>query len=285
MPGGGKSASLVMGAASVLAGALGGVLALAPAAGAATGAAGPAAIAGSAPAVAPFLPGPPLPDGATGTQSNNHVTSSNWSGYAVQSTAAFTAVAGSWTQPTVTCGSQTTYAAFWVGIDGYTSRTVEQLGTDDDCHGGRPSYYAWYEMYPAYPVNLATATHPVKPGDKLTARVVRHGTTYRLAIVDHTEGWSFATSITRSGDANSSAEWIAEAPCCTSGGAPLPLSHFGKVAFTAAKAATGGTMAPVSSFTADNGPHAITMTTSSGVVEATPSALNPTGTAFRITQP
>jgi hypothetical protein len=283
--GGGKSALVVIGTTSVLVGSLAGALALSSAAGAASKVNGPAAATRSAPAVAPFLPGPPLPDGATGTQSNNQVTSSNWSGYAAQSTAAFTAVAGSWTQPTVTCGSQATYAAFWVGIDGYTSRSVEQLGTDDDCHGGLPSYYAWYEMYPANPVNIATASHPVKPGDKLTARVVRHSTTYRLAIVDHTEGWSFAISITSAGHANSSAEWIAEAPCCTSGGAPLPLSHFGKVAFTAAQAATGGAMAPVSSFTTDKGPHAITMVTSGGVVEAAPSALNATGTGFRVTEP
>lgn len=52
-------------------------------------------------------------------------------------------------------------------------------------------------------------------------------------------------------DPDSSAEWIAEAPCCTAGGAPLPLSQFGKVAFTGAGAATGGAMEPVPTFTAD----------------------------------
>jgi len=107
-------------------------------------------------------------------------------------------------------------------------------------------------------------------------------------IVDHTEGWSFARSITSAGDLDSSAEWIAEAPCCTAGGAPLPLSHFAKVVFTGAKAAAGGAMTPVSSFTADNGPHAITMTKSggaTGVVEATPSALSPTGVRFAVTEP
>ena len=47
-----------------------------------------------------------------------------------------------------------TYAAFWVGLDGYTSKSVEQLGTDSDCTNvNSPSYYAWYEMYPAASVN------------------------------------------------------------------------------------------------------------------------------------
>ena len=41
------------------------------------------------------------------------------------------------------------YSSFWVGIDGYSSSSVEQLGTDSDCAGNTPDYYAWWEMYPA----------------------------------------------------------------------------------------------------------------------------------------
>ena len=39
-----------------------------------------------------------------------------------------------------------------------------------------------------------------------------------------------------SGAANSSAEVIAEAPCCTQGGGILPLANFGTVNFSNAKA-------------------------------------------------
>src|SRR5208282_1862477 len=33
----------------------------------------------------------------------------------------------------------------WVGIDGWSSDTVEQTGTDADCNGKTPFYYVWYE--------------------------------------------------------------------------------------------------------------------------------------------
>ena len=39
--------------------------------------------------------------------------------------------------------------------------TVEQTGTDSDCNGGSPVYYAWYEFYPAFPVDLGMT---IKPG-------------------------------------------------------------------------------------------------------------------------
>ena len=58
-------------------------------------------------------------------------------------------------------GSQ--YAAFWVGLDGYAGKTVEQIGTEADCTGPSPGYYAWYEVYPGAGVNF---TNPVSPGDK-----------------------------------------------------------------------------------------------------------------------
>jgi Peptidase A4 family len=68
--------------------------------------------------------------------------STNWSGYAVTG-ASFTHAAGSWIVPTVNCSkTPNTFAAFWVGIDGWTSSTVEQTGTDSDCSGSSPSYYA-----------------------------------------------------------------------------------------------------------------------------------------------
>ena len=68
-------------------------------------------------------------------------SSSNWSGYAVTGSR-FTSVSASWTEPTARC-SGTAYSSFWVGLDGDTSNTVEQTGTDADCSGSAPQYYAW----------------------------------------------------------------------------------------------------------------------------------------------
>ena len=89
--------------------------------------------------------------------SNVTASSTNWSGYAVTGASkSVTFVGGTWTVPAVqSCTSTNTYSSFWVGIDGFNSNSVEQLGTDSDCSSGSATYYAWREMYPnpAYYIN------------------------------------------------------------------------------------------------------------------------------------
>jgi hypothetical protein len=58
------------------------------------------------------------------------------------------------------------------------------------------------------------------------------GSTYTLKLADTTQGWSHTVTASLSGAANSSAEVIAEAPCCTASGGILPLAHFSPVAFS-----------------------------------------------------
>ena len=213
---------------------------------------------------------------------HNAVTSTNWSGYAVESPSQFNEVVGTWVVPAATCsGFQDTYSSFWVGLDGYSSPSVEQLGTDSDCGFLSPaSYYAWYEMYPAGSVDISTTQYPVKPGDTITASVVRAGTSYTLTMKS-SEGWTFSTTQTGS-DANSSAEWIAEAPdtCFLIFCSNASLTNFGSVTFSGSEAATGGSLEPVSSFTTNSGPHEITMATSTGATRAQPSALSSNGEGF-----
>jgi hypothetical protein len=217
---------------------------------------------------------------------NGTVTSTNWGGYAVQSASKFTNVEGSWVEPSVTCSSShAQYAAFWVGIDGYSSDSVEQLGTDSDCNGrNSPSYYAWYEMYPAGSVDLSTSKYPVKPGDSLSASVSVSGTNFTLAIRS-SEGWSFSIVKSGSGLAQSSAEWIAESPeICSFRCTLAQLSDFGTMSFTSSEAAvSGGADEPISSYTYDGGPQEIICETSSGQVRAQPSALGSGGTSFSMT--
>jgi hypothetical protein len=217
---------------------------------------------------------------------NGTVTSTNWGGYAVQSASKFTNVEGSWVEPSVTCSSSThQYAAFWVGIDGYSSDSVEQLGTDSDCDGrNKPSYYGWYEMYPAGSVDLSTSEYPVKAGDTLTASVSVSGTSFTLAI-SSSEGWKFSIVKSGSGLAQSSAEWIAESPeICSFRCTLAQLADFGTMNFTSAEAAvSGGADAPISSFTYDGGPQEIICETSSGAVRSQPSALGSSGTSFSMT--
>src|SRR5262245_16449591 len=64
---------------------------------------------------------------------DSNLTSTNWSGYAVTGApGSITRVKGSWTVPAVQgpCTAQFQASSFWVGIDGFMSNTVEQIGTD-----------------------------------------------------------------------------------------------------------------------------------------------------------
>ena len=187
-------------------------------------------------------------------------------------------------QPAATCNtSSAQYASFWVGIDGYSSNSVEQLGTDSDCAGrSRPAYYAWYEMYPANSVELSPTKYPVKPGDTLSADVSVTGTTFKLSIAS-SEGWTFTTIQNGAGLAQSSAEWIAESPEICSRCTLAELTDFGTVNFNNSEAAVVGSAdQPISSYTTDSGPHDIIATTTSGTVRAQPSALASSGTGFSI---
>jgi len=196
-----------------------------------------------------------------GAGRNTTVTSDNWSGYAATGST-YTSVSTTFTQPAVKCSSGDQYSSFWVGLDGYSSDSVEQTGTEADCDGRTAEYSAWYELYPAYPV---TYSNTVKPGDVITETVSFSGSeTYAMTIKDSTEGWTKTTTKNSRGDARSSAEVIAEAPY---DGGVLPLSDFGTVNFSGSTV-DGSTL---SSFN----PTGIDMTAdSNGAAEATVSALS-----------
>jgi hypothetical protein len=165
-----------------------------------------------------------------GKKKYQSTTSTNWSGYAVSGgTDAYNSVSSSWTEPAANCTDDgEDYAAFWVGLDGYSSDSVEQTGTDSDCDGGSPDYYGWYEMYPADPVYF---NNPVEPGDSLSASVVFSGTeTYTITLTDNTQGWTQTETENEAGLDNSSAEVITEAPSSEEG--PLPLADFGTVSYS-----------------------------------------------------
>jgi len=161
-------------------------------------------------------------------------TSPNWAGYAVTG-ASFSDVTGSWGQPTATCPvNQQQYAAFWVGIDGLTSSTVEQIGTDSDCNKGNkknpggPHYYAWWEMFPQPQHKLSTTSYPVSPNDNMTADVSGSGSSFTLTLTDNSQSPPWTFSITQTGTAAAtaaSAEWIAESPASK-------LANFGMVTFS-----------------------------------------------------
>jgi hypothetical protein len=204
------------------------------------------------------------------------VTSGNWSGYA-DTGSGFSSVSATWTEPTPSCsGRSTALAAFWVGIDGYSSSSVEQDGTLIECYEGSTYQFSWWEIYPVNSVQVVGES--VAAGDAITATVTRSGTSYKLSVTDSTHtANSFSTTQTYSGAADSSAEWIAEAPTGSSGVEPLAkFSTWTDANSTTAEGSTSGT---ISSFPDDE----ITMESSSGAVEAAPSALNSSGNSFSVT--
>jgi hypothetical protein len=159
------------------------------------------------------LPGTPAP----WYDAVNHVTVSYneaWAGYAVTGSS-FTHVSGSWTVTAVDCSvTPTTYSSEWVGIDGWTSDTVEQVGTDADCSGKTPSYYVWYEFYPKNTVVISSVS--IAPGDNFLASVVYDGSNeYTVTITNTTTNQSFSKKVEFTGTAKAkpewnSAEWIME---------------------------------------------------------------------------
>jgi hypothetical protein len=185
-----------------------------------------------------------------GASGLTQVSSTNWAGYADDNTAGntYTSLAGNWTEPTGTCTSATSLAVFWVGIDGFTSGSVEQDGTLIECSGGRAFYFSWWEMFPTNSIQVVGSS--VRPGDSISASVVRSGSTYTLKVTDSTRtANSFTRSETCSSCANSSAEWIAEAPSGSSG--VDPLTNFHSWTLSSATVKSGSTSGVISSFPDD----------------------------------
>jgi Peptidase A4 family len=147
-----------------------------------------------------------------------HVTVSYntiWTGYAVTGTD-FTYVQGSWIVTAVDCTkTPNTDSSEWVGIDGWSSNTVEQIGTDADCNGKNPYYYVWYEFYPLNTIVITDV--PIAPGNKFSASVTYEGSNeYLVAITNETTGQGFSKEVEFKGADGSgvpprnSAEWIEE---------------------------------------------------------------------------
>lgn len=233
-----------------------------------------------APQLAPHMAAP-------GRAPKGQAYSLNWAGYAVTASAnSVTFAAGSWKIPSVDCSAtKKAYSSFWVGIDGYSSSTVEQTGTDSDCRTGVASYYAWYEFYPNPPVNVPLT---IKPGDVISAQVNYVGNgVFTVSITDVNTRKSSGGSATVSSAQRSSAECIAEAPSI--GGSITRLAKFGTVYYgydntgvaSTCYATIGGVSGSFGSF--GSATVEIIMVTMSLVVKAQPSALSGDGLSFSVT--
>ena len=212
-------------------------------------------------------------------------TSSNWSGYALtgaQNT--FSAVSGTWVVPTLQSTPDDSYSAIWVGIDGYSSSTVEQCGTSHNWISGAQQNYAWFEMYPAGSYEIVN--FPANPGDTITCSVtyvpLGFNSYYKMVLTNVTRKvtTTIPQSYTRRSNAKrSSAEWIVEAP--TIGNSTIAkLSDYQTVTLTKCSATVNGVSSPI-------GPNGIAITMQSSttptIIESVPSVLNQTQNGFTMT--
>jgi len=180
---------------------------------------------------------PCLPDSETALKSTKKtVFSLNWSGYVGltdldnPTRSSVNGVHGSWTVPSIIPShkNKDTYSAIWVGIDGYNSPTVEQIGTEHDYVNGKKVHFAWFEMYPRKSFRIHG--FPVNVGDIISASVkyLRKGI-FELQIVNNTlkVKTTIPTQHTRLvGAQRKSANWIFEGPFSKR---PLPLTNVGTV--------------------------------------------------------
>jgi len=207
---------------------------------------------------------------ANGTVSS--MPSVNWSGFADSETTAgktVSSVSGDWTIPAVKClprpyQNQDAFLANWVGIDGLTNGTVEQLGTATQCFAGVEYYYVWYEMYPAGTVEEGTTAcindnvDCPRPGDRVSASVsVTPGSggnnNYVLKLTDHTrpqESFSVSQQCAADTCQDSSAEWIIERPAVLPpfGVQILPLADFTATGFSRGNLVAGRVPSSIQGF-------------------------------------
>ena len=199
---------------------------------------------------------------------NGSVTGSqsiNWAGYADAESGSNTVskVSGNWTVPAVQCPSapyqnQDAFLANWVGIDGFSDGTVEQLGSAAQCFEGVKYYYVWYEMYPSATVEEGTTAcindnvDCPQPGDRISASVTVTAAgsgenNYAITLTDHTrpdESFSVTQQCAVTTCTDASAEWIVERPAALPPPpAPiqiLPLAYFGRTFFSSGDVVSGG---------------------------------------------
>jgi hypothetical protein len=221
------------------------------------------------------------------------VDSQNWSGYAAvaKTNVALRYVTSTFTVPSINCSDVAigsageTYAAEWVGLDGFNSSTVEQTGVDSFCtsSSGAATNQAWYEMYPLDPVVFSG----VNAGDKIWVSVYYDTSTseYQLFLDDETTGSTMETNQpcpSGSSCDRNSAEVIEEDPGgSVSGG--INLADFGTVNFSAShvtsRSGLHASLAASSLWTTTE----IVMQDPSGDDMATPSALTDSGANFSVT--
>jgi|SRR6185503_3713931 len=218
--------------------------------------------------------------------------SPNWGGYVaavnLRSPVNYTVtkVSGSWVVPhVINSGVSSTNCSLWVGIDGYGSPSVEQLGTEHDWSNNQESHYAWWEMYPLPSHEIVG--FPVAPGDQISASVTYiplntfmpvNADLFILQIFNMTKKvYTIVPQVTQSLMERMCAEWIVEAPWLKT---TLPLSDFGVAHMYNCTAVINGKEGAINDHSWQN--DSINMVDNNGVSKAVASVLSADGKSFSV---
>lgn len=216
-----------------------------------------------------------------------HVSSLNWSGYAVASSfshpeeGAISRVSGQWKIPQLhRSHSKSTHSAIWVGMDGFDNETVEQIGTTQYFENGKQHNYAWIEIYPSWPYEITSM--PIHTDDTFTASV--HSTPgsnvfdFTLENKTHHKKVTFSSQYPEG--KKQSAEWIVEALSLDNTDDVLPLAKFDTIKMSHCYATVKGKKGSISGSKREYVD--ITMRSTSHVQKASPSPLKEEGTQFSV---
>ena len=177
------------------------------------------------------------------TASPGSYTFSNWSGLEAHSTTKrkYSAVTATWNVPLITFGDSSgnpTYSAFWIGLDGDSTKDLVQAGTEQDAQEFLgilfTNYYAWSELLPNQPTEQGV--FGVNAGDEIEAEVWigtgsgapnPKGGYGSFRIIDWTQSNESLFYVPLAGTYynGTEAEWIMERP--TVGGSLPDLSAYG----------------------------------------------------------
>jgi hypothetical protein len=157
-------------------------------------------------------------------------TSSNWSGY-VETNGPFTAVTGTFLVPSVSHYLAGSTVSEWVGVDGWTNRSLIQAGVNEvPQRSGDVLVEPWWEVLPSRQKEATGVV--VAVGDRVTITIRKvTGPMWTINLTDDTNGDVFGTDKAYVGQL-SSAEWIVEANE-QADGKITQLAHYGpRVSFT-----------------------------------------------------
>jgi hypothetical protein len=177
-------------------------------------------------------------------------TTLSWAGYTILKNSnpnfEVNAINASWAVPEVNASAGDGSSSAWIGIGGQADSTLIQAGTEQDAANGQATYFAWYELLPAFAVRLNSIA--VSPGDIMVVSlnlVNSARNLWEIQVTDETTGQAFSRDVVYN-STRSSGEWILERPTVSDN--ISMLADFGNITFTDCYANVSNESGPIAEF-------------------------------------